>query len=99
MSHEQQYYVYIMSNKTNNVLYIGTTRNLEHRVKQHKSKEVPGFTSKYSINKLLYCEEFPMAIEAFDREKQLKNWHREWKLNLIKSMNPTFKDLSKDWYE
>ncbi|MCH7492826.1 GIY-YIG nuclease family protein [Patescibacteria group bacterium] len=94
----KQFYVYIMTNKYNLVLYIGTTRDLQHRVWEHKNKSIDGFTSKYNITKLVYYEEFDMAIDAFAREKQLKNWHREWKLNLIKKMNPLFNDLSIGWY-
>ncbi|XOU94682.1 MAG: GIY-YIG nuclease family protein [Candidatus Kerfeldbacteria bacterium] len=99
MKEEKIYYVYIITNKYDKVLYIGTTRNLENRIRQHKNKELTGFSEKYNLNKLVYYEEFEMAIEAFDREKQLKNWHREWKINLIKTMNIEFKDLAKEWYE
>lgn len=88
-----------MTNKYNTVFYIGTTRDLEHRVSEHKNKILRGFTSRYNITKLVYYEEFDLAIEAFQREKQLKNWHRQWKINLIKSMNPTFDDLSAEWYK
>ncbi|MBI5037124.1 MAG: GIY-YIG nuclease family protein [Candidatus Kerfeldbacteria bacterium] len=98
MPTEKQYYVYIMTNKTNSVLYIGTTRNLEGRVRQHKSKEILGFAKKYNVNKLVYYEEFFMATDAFAREKQLKNWHRDWKLNLVRAMNQHFNDLSVEWY-
>ena len=87
-----------MTNKYNLVLYIGTTRDLQHRVWEHKNKSTYGFTSKYNVTKLVYYEEFDMAIDAFAREKQLKNWHREWKLNLIKKTNPFFNDLAIEWY-
>ncbi|MFH1207014.1 MAG: GIY-YIG nuclease family protein [Patescibacteria group bacterium] len=92
------YYVYILTNKSNTVLYIGTTRNLEYRVWQHKHKEVPGFTSRYNVVKLVYYEEYDLAIDAFTREKRLKNWHRDWKINLVTGVNPTFVDLSAAWY-
>jgi len=95
----RRYYVYIMANKYDTVFYIGTTRNLEYRVWEHKHKVLKGFTSRYNITKLVYYEEFLLAIEAFAREKQLKNWHREWKINLIKGMNPSFNDLAEEWYE
>jgi len=62
-----------------------------------KKKEVQGFTSKYNIKKLVYYEEFDNAYDAILREKQLKNWHRQWKLDLIRKHNPTFRDLSEDW--
>ncbi|RJO58900.1 GIY-YIG nuclease family protein [Candidatus Parcubacteria bacterium] len=86
-----------MTNKSDSVLYIGTTRNLEHRVWEHKHKKIPGFTSRYNVIKLVYYEEFSLAMEAVAREKQLKNWHREWKMNLIKSLNPSFTDLADGW--
>ena len=94
----RQYYTYIMANKRNTVLYIGTSRNLEYRVWEHKHKIIQGFTSRYNITKLIYYEEFDMVMDAVAREKQLKNWHREWKINLIKSVNPDFNDLAAEWY-
>jgi len=95
----RKYYVYIMINKRNTVLYVGTTRNLEYRIWQHKNKTVKGFTSRYNIDKLVYYEEFSLAIEAVMREKQLKNWHRQWKINLVRLMNPAFDDLAAGWYD
>lgn len=88
------FYVYIMTNKNNTVLYIGMTNSLERRIHEHKSGTVPGFTKKYKLSKLLYYEESPNSIDAIRREKQLKNWHRDWKDNLIKSINPKLYDLS-----
>lgn len=82
-----------MTNKINTVLYVGVTSNLIKRVYQHKMKLVSGFTEKYNINKLVYFESFEDINEAIKREKQLKNWHREWKMNLIKSANSDFNDL------
>ena len=99
MKNERYYYTYIMTNKRNNVLYAGVTGNLESRVFQHKNKEIVGFTSKYNINKLVYFEEFDNAYDAILREKQIKNWRRQWKLDLIKKHNSKFKDLSEDWYK
>ncbi len=89
------YYVYIMTNFKNTVLYIGVTNNLEKRVYEHKNKLVDGFTSKYNVSKLVYFEETNDINAAIAREKQLKNWHREWKVNLIKEKNLKFDDLSK----
>ncbi|EKD84762.1 MAG: hypothetical protein ACD_38C00165G0019 [uncultured bacterium] len=86
-------YVYILTNEINTVLYIGVTDNLIKRIYQHKMKVVSGFTSKYNVNKLVYYEIYEDIIEAIKREKQLKNWHREWKINLIKRNNPDFNDL------
>ncbi len=82
-----------MTNKVNTVLYVGVTSNLVKRVYQHKNKLADGFTSKYNIDKLVYYEIFEDIKEAIKREKQLKNWHREWKMNLIKQSNPQFNDL------
>ncbi len=87
------YYVYILTNKINTVLYIGVTNDLIKRIYQHKNKLVSGFTEKYNINKLIFFEVYEDINEAITREKKLKNWHREWKMNLIKSKNPNFNDL------
>ncbi len=92
--HKRQYYVYIMTNKSN-TLYIGITGNLTVRIYQHKYKLVKGFTLKYNISKLVYYEVFDNPEEAIIREKQIKRWTRKKKINLIKEMNPKFKDLSK----
>lgn len=89
----KSYFVYILTNNTNNVLYIGVTNNLIKRVWEHKNSFVKSFTSKYKVNKLVYFETFQSIHEAITREKQLKNWHRDWKINLIKKENENFKDL------
>jgi len=94
----RQYYVYIMTNKRKNVLYTGITSNLEWRVYQHKHKLVKGFTSKYNINQLIYYEEYESSYEAIYREKQIKKWRREKKEALVRSLNPTWNDLSEEWY-
>ena len=86
--------VYFMTNKTNNVLYIGVTSNLEKRVYQHKSKAYKGFTEKYNCNKLVYFEIFSDINQAISREKQLKKGNRKRKNDLVNSMNPEWKDLS-----
>ena len=91
---ERQYYVYILTNKSNKVLYIEVTNNLERRIFEHKNKLVEGFTKKYNLNKLVYYEATNDIDGALEREKQLKNWHRDWKINLINSSNPAWKDLS-----
>ncbi|MEK7617088.1 MAG: GIY-YIG nuclease family protein [Patescibacteria group bacterium] len=90
------YYVYILTNKNNTTLYIGVTNNLERRIYEHKNELIDGFTKKYKLKKLIYFEECSQVNDALVREKQLKNWHREWKLNLIKNTNPTLRDLSVD---
>jgi len=92
------YYVYILTN-VNTVLYTGITNNLEERVFSHKVKRNPGFTARYNCCVLVYYEEFHDPTTAIHREKQLKRYHREWKHNLINSMNPEWKDLSEGWYD
>lgn len=85
-------FVYIMGNNRP-TLYIGTTSNLVKRVYEHKNHIIPGFTATYHLDKLLYFEVFGTIKEAIAREKQLKNWHRSWKLKIIKDFNPNMKDL------
>ena len=91
------YAVYIMTNYSQTSFYIGVTGNLQKRVWEHKNKFVEGFTKRYNIVRLVYYELTDSVDTALNREKQLKRWHREWKINLIKEMNPEFKDLSMDW--
>lgn len=88
----KQSYVYILGNQKP-VLYIGVISDLVKRIYQHKHKMVRGFSYDFNVSKLLYYEVFESIGDAFTREKQLKNWHRDWKLNLIKTINPEFKDL------
>ena len=90
----KQYFVYILTDKMNNVLYIGVTNNLERRMYEHKTKIINGFTKKYNLTKLVYFEETADVESAIEREKQLKNWHRDWKIKLINEFNPDWKDLS-----
>ncbi len=87
------YYVYILSNATYTTVYIGVTNNLKGRVAEHKTAEIPGFTRQYNVNRLVYFEEFLDIHDAIAREKQLKKWRRAWKDELIKTMNPTWRDL------
>ncbi|MEK7074649.1 MAG: GIY-YIG nuclease family protein [Patescibacteria group bacterium] len=91
-----QYYVYIATNKINTVLYTGVTNNLERRMCEHKNKLVSGFTARYNIQKLIYYEIFPTALEAIEAEKKIKGWTRQKKIDLVLSMNPFFKDLFKE---
>ncbi len=91
-------YVYMMTNRSR-TLYIGVTSNLERRVYQHKRKEIPGFTARYNMTRLVYCEEFPLIRDAIAREKQLKGWRRCRKIELIESANPQWRDLSENWYD
>ena len=89
------YYVYILTNQFNDVFYVGVTNNLERRIREHQSGLIDGFTKKYRIHKLVYCESCHDVRDAIAREKQLKNWNREKKRFLIERMNPEWKDLSK----
>jgi putative endonuclease len=91
------YYVYILASH-NKRLYIGVTNSLERRVWEHKSGEVPGFTSRYKITKLVYCEDYKYVRDAIAREKYLKGLLRAKKIELIESINPEWDDLSEHWY-
>ena len=91
-------YVYIMSNINRTTLYVGVTNNLERRVLEHKSGYGSVFTGRYNLHDLLYFERIPGFQNAINRERQLKNWRREWKWNLIKEDNPDLKDLADAWF-
>ena len=93
-----QYYVYIMTNKSR-TLYTGVTNNLLRRVYEHKQKLIPGFTQKYNITKLVFYEDTSDVTAAIEREKQIKGWLRSKKIALIESMNPHWEDLSQGWFE
>ena len=94
MRRKYTYYVYVMTNKTNTTFYIGVTNNIVKRSFEHRTGLIDGFTKKYKLKKLVYIEEYDDIKFAIAREKQLKNWHRDWKINLIKSVNPKFEDMS-----
>ena len=87
------YYVYILASKKNGVLYIGVTNDLKRRTYEHKNHLHKGFTDKYFVGKLVYFEETPDINSALLREKQMKKWNREWKINLITKDNPEWQDL------
>ena len=91
------YYVYILSNPHHTVFYTGFTNDLGRRVEEHKLKVAPGFTNKYNCEKLLYFEEFTDRSEALIREKQIKKYTRDWKINLIESKNADWRDLAEDF--
>lgn len=95
----RNYFVYILASRRNGTLYIGVTNNLARRVWEHKNKIVKGFTEKYNIDKLVYYEVFTEISYAISREKQLKFWKRQWKLQLIEKENPEWIDLYEDlWF-
>ena len=89
----KQYYVYILTSKKYGTLYIGVTYNLIKRVYQHKEKLTDGFTAKYGVDKLVYYTIVETIEAAITREKQLKKWKRDWKINLIEQDNPNWEDL------
>ncbi len=94
----RNYYVYIMTNVGNSTLYIGVTNNLERRVQEHKcGSNLEAFTTRYGVNKLVYVELYMQIEDAIQREKQLKGWRRQRKIDLIKEANPFWKDLAKEY--
>ena len=90
---ENRYYVYILASKRNGTLYIGVTSNLIKRIYEHKNNLIEGFTKKYNIHNLVYYEITEDVNSAIAREKQLKRWKRNWKIELIEKNNPEWKDL------
>ena len=91
------YFVYILTNKTNKVLYTGVTNNLERRLYEHKNHLVDGFSSKYNTTKLVYYEVSESVESAIAREKQIKSYRRDKKIALINESNSEWKDLSLEW--
>ena len=91
------YYVYILTNSNNKVMYIGVTNNLKRRMYEHKNKLVEGFTQKYNVHKLVYAERYGDVYFAIKREKQLKGWRRERKNELVETKNPVWEDLLEKW--
>jgi len=94
---EHHYYIYILASKRNGTLYIGVTNSLFRRSFQHKLKENPkSFTARYNVTRLVYFETYGYIQDAIQREKQLKKWKRQWKIELIEKENPTWRDLFLD---
>ena len=98
MRNQKTYYVYIMASKKNGTLYIGVTSDLVKRVYEHKNELIDGFTKKYNVHDLLHYEVTYDIGAALLREKQLRKWKREWKMNLIEKENPGWKDLAAEYY-
>ncbi|MCQ2456728.1 MAG: GIY-YIG nuclease family protein [Clostridia bacterium] len=90
----KEYFVYILANKNNNVIYTGVTNDLKRRVAEHKNKINDGFTKKYNVDKLVFYEKTGNVMTAILREKQIKSWSRKKKNDLIESMNPKWADLA-----
>jgi putative endonuclease len=97
MSASGRYYVYILTNWNNKVMYVGVTNNLERRIYEHENKLTKGFTEKYNVNKLVYFEETQDVYAAIEREKEIKKWRREKKNRLVNLMNPNWDDLASGW--
>ncbi len=91
------YYVYILTNQYNTVVYTGVTNNLERRLYEHRNHLVDGFTKRYNLNKLIYFETTSDVRSAIEREKQIKGWTRAKKNALIESVNPKWNDISLEW--
>jgi len=94
---DRTYYVYLLTNWNNKVIYVGITNDLERRIYEHKEKCVKGFTEKYNVNKLVYYEQTPDINAALNREKEIKKWRREKKNRLVVNTNPLWRDLSEDF--
>jgi putative endonuclease len=92
-----RFFVYMLASHSR-VLYVGVTRDLLRRVYQHRLGEVPGFTRRYRVTRLVYFEETPSARAAFDREHEIKGWSREKKIRLVESVNAGWLDLAEDWF-
>ena len=90
---EKQYYVYILASRKNGTLYVGVTSDLVRRIWEHKNKAVKGFTSKYGVDRLVYYEIFDDPENAIKREKRLKEYKRQWKIDLIEKKNLEWEDL------
>ncbi len=86
-------FVYILTNRAHGVLYVGVTSDLDARIRQHRNGKGSAFARRYGLDRLVLVEEYPTIEEAIIREKRLKNWHREWKIELIEASNPEWLDL------
>jgi putative endonuclease len=92
------FHCYIVANKRNGTLYVGSTDSLRNRIQQHREKAFPGFTAKYGCDQLVWFEEFETREAAFARERNIKEWRRSWKLMLIEALNPEWEDLYWDTF-
>lgn len=93
MSGMKKYWVYILASHKHGTLYIGVTNELQRRLYEHRSPENKGFTARYNVKTLVYCESSPSVNDAIAREKQLKGWRRQYKIELIEKHNPDWKDV------
>ncbi len=90
-------WVYILASKRNGTLYVGVTSDLRRRMEEHRQGLIKGFTKKYDVKRLVWAERHESIATAIQREKTIKKYPRRWKLNLIKSLNPQWRDLSENW--
>lgn len=93
------YYVYLLASKKHGTLYVGVTSNLEQRMYQHKNTIAEGFTKKYGVKNLVWFDQTFDVYEAFNKEKQIKKWKRQYKINLIETFNPEWRDLSLEFMD
>ena len=94
------YYVYILASVNSRAIYVGMTNDIKRRIFEHKTHHYPdSHSAHYKIHKLMYYETFPCPYEAIAREKQLKNWKRQWKIELFEQTNPGWEDLAINWYD
>jgi putative endonuclease len=93
----EAFYVYILATRKDGPLYVGVTSDLQKRVFEHKTHAIPGFTARYNVDRLVYFEVFENPEAAIAREKQLKKWHRAWKVELIERENPDWQDLAEEF--
>lgn len=95
----KEYCVYIITNKPRGTIYIGVTNCLQRRISEHKEGLSEGFSKQYNLNKLVFYESFNNISDALSLEKRLKNWHRDWKINLIEKANPSWEDLYEKYFK
>jgi putative endonuclease len=89
-----EFFVYILASRFRGTMYVGVTNDLSRRMGEHKSGAVPGFTKRYRVNLLVYCENYSSILETRERERVLKRWRREWRFQLIEAENPDWHDLT-----
>jgi len=94
---QERFHVYILASRWHGAIYTGVTNDLSRRICEHKSHAWRGFTARYQIDKLVYCEAYDNPVDAIAREKQLKKWRRDWKIALIEKDNPDWRDLSGEY--
>lgn len=92
------FYTYILASGRNGTLYVGSTDDIERRVGEHKEKLRAGFTARYGVDRLVWFEVRASREAAFERERRIKKWNRDWKLSLVERANPAWRDLFDDWF-